>query len=148
MFEQKERSGAGENKMRRRDLIRSTGLCALPTFAAGAPHLADSCMDESKAKLTSEPFGELRMYYDGPTEYLKSMTAGSLRLKPGMEPHLPHQHPEEEFMLITEGTGEILVNGEKSKVGPGTMMYCQGNHLHGTPGVHRSSSTTTSGRSE
>jgi hypothetical protein len=28
------------------------------------------------------------------------MTAGSLRLKPGMEPHPPHTHPEEEFMLI------------------------------------------------
>ena len=117
--------------MKRRDLIRTAGLCVLPALAAGEPHLTDSCLDESKAKLTREPFGELRVYYDGPTDQLKSMTAGSLLLKPGMEPHPPHQHPEEEFMVITKGTGEILVNGETSKVGPGTMMYCRANHLHG-----------------
>ena len=37
----------------------------------------------TKAKMTKEPFGDLRIYYDGPTEQLKSMTAGSLRLNPG-----------------------------------------------------------------
>ena len=71
----------------------------MPIFAAGAPSLTDNCLDETKAKLTREAFGDLRVYYDGPTEQLKSMTAGSLRLKPGMEPHPPHQHPEEEFMV-------------------------------------------------
>ena len=40
------------------------------------------------------------------------MTAGSLRLNPGAEPHPPHKHPEEEFMLITEGTGEMKVDGK------------------------------------
>ena len=117
--------------MKRRDLIWATGLCALPVFAAGVPHLADGCLDESKATLTRESFGDLRVYYDGPTEYLKSMTAGSLRLKAGMEPHPPHQHPEEEFMIVTEGTGEIFVNGKTLKAGPGTMMYCRANSLHG-----------------
>jgi quercetin dioxygenase-like cupin family protein len=59
------------------------------------------------------------------------MTAGSLLLKPGQEPHPPHKHPEEEFMVVTEGNGEILVNGKKTQVGPGSMMYCEGNQLHG-----------------
>jgi quercetin dioxygenase-like cupin family protein len=125
--------------MKRRDLIRSTGLCVLPAFAAGMGHLADSCLDESKATVTREPFGEIRVYYDGPTDQLKSMTAGSLRLKPGMTPHPPHQHPEEELMVVTEGTGEILVNGETWKVSPGTMMYCGGNHLHGIKNTGKAS---------
>ena len=59
------------------------------------------------------------------------MIAGSLQLKPGMSPHPPHQHEEEEFMIITEGTGEIVVDGKKSQVGPGSMMYCESNHVHG-----------------
>src|SRR5258708_40115550 len=59
------------------------------------------------------------------------MTAGSLRLKPGMSPHAPHQHPEEEFMVITEGAGEIVVDGKTTRVSSGSMMYCAAGTLHG-----------------
>jgi len=34
-------------------------------------------------------------------------------------------------MVVTEGTGEISVEGKITKVGPGTMMYCGANKLHG-----------------
>ena len=116
--------------MRRRSLLAAS-LGALAAPLPGASKLPNVTMDEAKAKLTREPFGDLRIYFDGPTDQLKSMTAGSLRLKAGATPHPPHQHPEEEFMVITEGTGEITVDGKVSKVGPGTMMYCGGNALHG-----------------
>lgn len=102
-----------------------------PGLLMAAPKLPNMTLDESKAKLTKEAFGDLRVYYDGPTDQLKAMTAGSLRLKPGMSPHPPHQHPEEEIMVVTEGTGEISVEGKISKVGPGGMMYCAANKLHG-----------------
>jgi quercetin dioxygenase-like cupin family protein len=54
------------------------------------------------------------------------MTAGSLLLKPGMTPHPPHQHPEEEFMVITQGTGEVSAEGKVTNVDPGSMMCCGG----------------------
>jgi mannose-6-phosphate isomerase-like protein (cupin superfamily) len=108
----------------------------MPAIAAlaatgDAPKLPNSTMDTGHAKLDRQPFGDLRIYFDGPTDQLRAMTAGSLLLKPGMSPHPPHQHPEEEFMVITEGTGEIVVDGKTSKVGPGTMMYCEANKTHG-----------------
>jgi mannose-6-phosphate isomerase-like protein (cupin superfamily) len=117
----------------RRDVFQLAGLNALAALAAGAPvdRLPNSTLDASRAKLTREEFGDLRIYFDGPTEQLKAMTAGSLRLKAGMSPHAPHQHPEEEFMVITEGSGEITVEGKVTKVGPGTMMYCAAGRLHG-----------------
>ena len=59
------------------------------------------------------------------------MTAGSLVLKPGMTPHAPHQHPEEEFLLVTEGTGEISLEGKVTPVGPGSMMYSAAGKMHG-----------------
>ena len=117
--------------MKRRQVLQMAGLGAMPMFAAVAPKLPDGTLDEAKAKLTKETFGDLRIYYDGPTDQLKAMTAGSLRLKPGMTPHPPHQHPEEEFMVITEGTGEIVIDGKTTKVGPGSMMYSAANKLHG-----------------
>jgi mannose-6-phosphate isomerase-like protein (cupin superfamily) len=113
----------------RRDLFKLTALTTVAAFADD--HLPNSTRSAKDAKLTRENFGDLRIYYDGPTDQLRSMTAGSLLLNPGMSPHAPHQHPEEEFMVITEGTGEISVEGKVSKVGPGTMMYCGAGKLHG-----------------
>jgi len=115
--------------MKRRRLLLSAMTLSMP--GAASAKLPDGTVDEKSAKLTREPFGDLRIYYDGPTDQLKSMTAGSLRLNPGAEPHAPHKHPEEEFMLITEGTGEMKVDGKLTKVGPGMMMYCGANKLHG-----------------
>lgn len=117
--------------MKRRSLLQAAGAGVLALPLPAAPKLPDSTLDDSKAKLTREPFGDLRIYYDGPTDQLKAMTAGSLKLKAGATPHAPHQHPEEEFMVVTEGTGEISVAGKVTKVGPGTMMYCSANTLHG-----------------
>lgn len=118
----------------RRELLKfaavlGTAGVALP--AAGMPHIPDSVVKAPTAKLIHEPFGDHRVFFEGATSQLKSMTAGSLHLKAGMEPHPPHQHPEEEFMLITEGSGEFLVNGKTVPVGPGSMMYCEGNQVHG-----------------
>lgn len=100
-------------------------------MADGAKRIPNMTLPEQQAKLTKEPFGDLRIYYEGSTEQIRSMTAGSLRLKAGMSPHPPHTHPEEEFMVITEGTGEILIDGKTTKVGPGSMMYCGANKSHG-----------------
>lgn len=113
---------------RRRDLFALAPLAWMPASAKGLPNATLGAKD---AKLTKEPFGDLLIYFDGPTDQLKAMTAGSLRLKPGMTPHPPHEHPEEEFMVITEGTGEISMEGKITKVGPGSMMYCAAGKLHG-----------------
>lgn len=117
----------------RRDLFKLAGFGALAALAgpAAAAKLPDGTLDAAKAKLTKESFGDLRIYHDGPTDQLKSMTAGSLLLKPGMSPHPPHTHPEEEFMVVTEGAGEITVDGKVTKVAAGSMMYCGGNKSHG-----------------
>jgi quercetin dioxygenase-like cupin family protein len=113
--------------MNRRNMLMGA-LAALPLPAAKLPN---GTMAEAKAKVTREPFGDLRIYYDGPTDQLKAMTAGSLRLNAGASPHPPHEHPEEEFMVVTEGTGEFTVEGKVTKAAPGTMMYCAANKSHG-----------------
>ena len=111
-------------------MFKLAGVPALAALAAPS-RLPNTTLDASRAKLTREPFGDLRIYFEGPTEQLKMMTAGSLLLNAGMTPHAPHQHPEEEFMVITQGTGEITVEGKMTKVAPGTMMYCAAGKLHG-----------------
>ncbi len=114
--------------------MKFAGLNALAAIAGAAtagPKIPNSTIGQDQAKLSKEAFGDLRIYFEGPTEQVKSMTAGSLLLKPGMSPHPPHQHPEEEFMVITQGMGEISMEGKITKVGPGSMMYSAAGRLHG-----------------
>lgn len=124
---------------KRRDIIRLAGLGPLAFLpAAAAAPIPTVSRTPKDAKLTREPFGDLLIFFDGSTDQIKSMTAGSLRLTAGMEPHPPHRHPEEEFLLITEGTGEVSLEGKVSRVAPGSMLYCAGNRLHGIKNTGKS----------
>ena len=71
------------------------------------------------------------VHYNGPTEQLATMCTGMVVLDPGATPHPPHQHPEEEFMIVASGTGVIDVDGKAIAVGPGAIMYCGANVSHG-----------------
>ena len=74
--------------------------------------------------LTSEYVSGCRVFthYNGPTDYLGGMCTGMAVLDPGATPHPPHRHPEEEFMIVTEGTGEIECDGKTTQVGPGAVI--------------------------
>jgi mannose-6-phosphate isomerase-like protein (cupin superfamily) len=120
----------------RRDIFKLAALpAALPFFpmmmAAAASKIPNSTMDKTQAKVTHDTFGDLRIYMEGSTDQLGAMTFGSLMLKPGMAPHPPHEHPEEEIMILTEGSGEISVEGKITKVAAGSSMYCAAGKLHG-----------------
>jgi mannose-6-phosphate isomerase-like protein (cupin superfamily) len=113
------------------------GLFALAAAANGAAadglsgSWPEAVFTLEKSKTEKHPFGEVTIYHEAKTEQLKSLVVGSLLLYPGQEPHPPHQHPEEEIMIVTEGHGNILVGGKDQKVGPGAMMYSESNKLHG-----------------
>ncbi len=116
----------------RRQLFAMMG--AALTAGAGASANAaipDEVRNGGGAESLKHPFGEQQVYFQGPTDQLKVFEGGNLRLKAGMEPHPPHKHPEEEIMLVTEGHGEISVEGKITPVGPGSMMYCAADKLHG-----------------
>ena len=117
--------------MYRRKILPLAVLPLLPAAAAPAlPKWPEFIFVPAKAKQIPDPAGDLRIYHQGPTDLLKSMTAGSQRLTPGMSPHPPHKHAEEEFMIVSEGTGWIEVEGKRVNVGPGSLMYCPGQRLH------------------
>ena len=67
------------------------------------------------------------VHYNGPTDQLSGVCTGMAVLEPGASPHPVHQHPEEEFLIIAAGTGEIECDGKTAAVGPGAIMYCAGN---------------------
>jgi quercetin dioxygenase-like cupin family protein len=116
---------------RRQSLFGLFALAGASAVKGGSKTLPDALFSVENSKTEKHPFGELTVFCDGATGQLKSMVAGTLLLYPGQEPHPPHQHPEEEIMIVTEGHGAILVAGKNQEVGPGTVMYCEANRLHG-----------------
>lgn len=116
---------------RRRDLLFLPALPVIAFPALGKVKMANTLMDPSQAKLAKADFGDTRIYFDGPTGEMEWLTAGSLRLLPGKQPHPPHKHPEDEIMVIAEGNGQIFLEGKWQVAGPGAMMYCEGNDTHG-----------------
>ena len=55
-----------------------------------------------QAEEIEHTFGVQRVFHRGPTNELSALEVGSLRLKLGTEPRPPHQHPDEEILLVTE----------------------------------------------
>ena len=101
------------------------------SVATDAPKLEDGVL--SIEELPSDYANGCLVFthYNGPTDQLQGVCTGMAVLDPGASPHPPHRHPEEEFLIVSEGTGEISVDGTVTKVGPGAILYCAGNTLHG-----------------
>ena len=51
-------------------------------------------------------------------------------LNPGQTSHAPHQHPNEELLIVKEGTVEAFVSGEWKKLGVGSIIFQASNQLH------------------
>ena len=115
----------------RRTLLETmAGVLAAGTMLQAA-EVQSVLLQPHQVPSETHPFGSQRIYCNGSTNGLKSLVIGSLILKPGEQPHPPHAHPDEEILLITEGTGRITMNGKASSVGPGALMYVTPNYLHG-----------------
>lgn len=52
-------------------------------------------------------------------------------VEPGKSTHAPHQHPQDEFFFVLEGTAEFYLDGKTVEVGPYTSLYCPSNSMHG-----------------
>ncbi|HTF61406.1 MAG TPA: cupin domain-containing protein [Edaphobacter sp.] len=77
------------------------------------------------------PGAKAYVHFNGPTKQLAALASGFVTLEPGAQPHPPHRHPEEEIMIVGEGTGEFSVNGVATQVKTGDMVFAEANVLHG-----------------
>ena len=77
------------------------------------------------------PGAKAYVHFNGPTQQLAALAAGLVTLEPGAQPHPPHRHPEEEIMIVGEGTGEFFMNGAATQVKTGDMVFAESDVLHG-----------------
>lgn len=101
-----------------------------PAAAAPAAALGSSFFDWDRLRVTPTPVGAVRAVVDSPTPTLERLEIHATTLHPGYASHPPHHHPQEELILIKEGTVETSINGRLDRVGAGSLVFLASHDVH------------------
>jgi quercetin dioxygenase-like cupin family protein len=144
----KRRTGQERNitmRVTRRDMVVALGAvaltCSAGVLAQGRKIIGPSVWDWSAMKVSPTDVGEVRSLGNGPTATLDDLEMHVTTLKPGQTSHAPHKHPNEELVIIREGTVETLSDGVWKRLGPGSVIFNASNSLHGLRNVGTTNTT-------
>ena len=123
---------------------KELAIAALSAFSAVSivalaqstkPNMGSSVFDWNSIEARPTATGSVKKFFETPTPTLELLECHVTTLKPGTNSHAPHQHPEEEVIILKEGTLEALINGEWKRVAPGSVIFFASNILHGVRNV-------------
>ena len=94
------------------------------------PVLRSATFDWNDVPATRTDVGEVRHFLRSPTATLDELELHVSTLDPGKASHAPHHHPNEELVIVRDGTVEALVGGAWRRVGPGSVIFNASNDTH------------------
>ncbi len=129
--------------MNRRELLAGLAATAVAGDALAyadpeanrKPVMGSKVFDWNSIPVKTNSHGSVRAVCNAPTATLENLEIHITTLDPGQMPHLPHRHPNEELIIIRQGTVETLSNGEWIRVGPGSVVFNASNQRHGFKNV-------------
>jgi XRE family transcriptional regulator, regulator of sulfur utilization len=123
-------------------------LCSLALIAAvqappAAPAtvLPSQVLDWHSMKSSATRTGERRMVFDAPTDTLDKLHLHITTLNPGENTGPLHRHPQEEIVIVKEGTIEVNIDGRKQIAGPGSVIYFSVNENENMTNVGKTPAT-------
>jgi XRE family transcriptional regulator, regulator of sulfur utilization len=132
-------------------ITRRDGLVALLTLtvtlsviglaSTDTPLMGSSIFDWNSIEAKPTKVGSTRKFFQAPTATLDELECHVTTLNPGETPHPPHKHPDEELIIVKEGTVESLVNGQIKRVGPGSVIFQASNQMHSIRNVGQTPAT-------
>lgn len=124
--------------MTKRDLciavLAIAGTYGVTTMAQQKP-MPSTSFDWTAMTSEERAYGSVRSLVRTPTATLAELEMHITTLNAGATSHAPHQHENEELIILREGTVEALVHGEWKKLGPGSVIFQASNELHGIKNV-------------
>jgi quercetin dioxygenase-like cupin family protein len=122
----------------RRDLVLvaftvATTICAVALAESTTkPRVLDSSVfDWEKIAAVATKYGAKREVVKSPTATADQLDIHVTTVNPGQRAHDSHRHPEEEIIIVKEGTIESMQEGVTTTVGPGSIIFEASNQLHG-----------------
>lgn len=103
--------------------------------SAAKPVMHSSVFNWADLKVATTATGERRAVCDAPTPALAEFECHITTLNPGESPHAPHQHADEELMVLKEGTLEALQGDKTNIVTAGGIIFEASNELHGVRNI-------------
>jgi uncharacterized cupin superfamily protein len=117
------------------------GVSVKAQNAAPAAILGPTVFDWNKTVAKKTAVGEVRSLTKGPTATVDELEMHITTLNPGQTSHPPHQHVNEELIILREGECETLSDGKWVHVGPGSVVFNASNSLHGFRNVGKTPAT-------
>jgi quercetin dioxygenase-like cupin family protein len=105
------------------------------------PLMKSSVFDWNKITVKETKSGSSRDFFRAPTATLDQLECHVTTVNPGEASHAPHSHPEEELILIKEGTVEAFQNGVTTELGPGSIIFEASNEPHGVRNIGKTTAT-------
>ena len=116
-------------------LIAASITVGALALATQEPVMGSSVFDWNSISAKPTEVGSVRSFFKARTATLDELEMHVTTLEPGKTSHAPHTHPNEELIIIKQGTVETLSNGEWKRVGPGSVIFNASNQLHGLRNV-------------
>lgn len=83
------------------------------------------------AQSSTGEWGEMRSHFHGETFGTTDVLAALAVIKPGQALHPAHRHVEEEYLLVTEGSGVWHLDGKEFPAKKGDVLYIEPWVMHG-----------------
>lgn len=116
--------------------------CAIAAAAQTTPaKLGPTVFDWAKMEVKVTDVGALRSLVRQPTATLDELEMHVTTLNPGLASHPPHTHPNEELVIVREGTVEVLNGGTWKRLGPGSVIFNASNSPHALRNVGETPAT-------
>ena len=105
------------------------------------PLLGSSVFEWNSIEAKPTKTGSRRDFFQAPTATLDDLECHVTTLNPGEIPHQPHKHPDEELVIVKEGTLEVQTTGSTKTAGPGSVIFQASNQMHGMRNVGKTQAT-------
>ncbi len=87
------------------------------------PALTSSATEWNSAETKTNANGSSRKFFEGPTASLDALECHASTLNPGATNHVILQRPNDEIIIVKEGTIEAFVGDKWVRVGPGSVIF-------------------------
>jgi len=101
-----------------------------PSAHRANPSVHSQVFEWDKLEASPTAFGARRSVFRGSTVTLNSLSVDATTINAGQSSHAAHRHPDEELVILKEGTLEVNLDGRIRRVGAGSLLFFGSNDFH------------------